>query len=108
MCTPYDNGVYPWWTTSSSLAPMRTDLIILQKYLGMYKIPSSFNKRDFSFNNEVLSLSKNSQEWLKASYKGKQSLQSLYKGIMASYHSLLKSFNAFTKQNTLIYIAQVS
>ena len=40
-------------------------------------------------------------------------LRILYKGIMASYHSLLKSFHPFmltclTWKNTLVYIAKVT
>ena len=30
MWTPYNNGVHPWWTTSSGLVAMRIDFIGLQ------------------------------------------------------------------------------
>ena len=86
---------------------MRTDIISLQKYLNRYKMPSSFNKRDLGFNNEVLSLYKNSQEWLKSSYKEKltKPLQR-HNGILPFSPQKIQSFHALTKQLTLIYIAK--
>ena len=109
MWTPYDNIVRPLWTMSSCPAPMRIDLISLQKYLNKYKLLSSFNKRDLGFNNEVLSLSKNSQEWLKASYKEYEKITKplqRHNGILPFSPQNIPSFHAFTKQVTLIYIAK--
>ena len=81
---------------------MGTNLINLQKV----QLPLSCYKRDLNFNNEVISLSKNSQEWLKSSYKTNitKPLQR-HNDILPFSPQNIPSFHAFTNQNTLICIA---